>query len=144
MRFPHSRLYTSVLPAILVGAFTGILTAVMGVGGGFILVPAMVYLLNMRTAIAIGTSLFEIVFVSAFTTLLQAVNLHSVDILLAAILIASGVVGTQMGTRAGAKLRGEQLRLMLALLVLGVCVRVAIGLVAKPDDLYSLSPLLSG
>lgn len=144
MRFPHSRLYISLVPPALIGAFAGMLTTVMGVGGGFILVPAMIYLLNMRTSIAIGTSLFEIVFVSAAATVLQAVTLQSVDILLAAILIFSGVVGTQLGTRAGASLKAEELRLLLALLVLGVCIRVAIGLVVEPDDLYSLSMIPRG
>jgi uncharacterized membrane protein YfcA len=138
MRFPHSKLYISIVPAVLVGAFAGMLTTVMGVGGGFILVPAMIYLLNMRTSIAIGTSLFEIVFVSAAATVLQAVTLQSVDILLGAILIFSGVVGTQLGARAGGSLKAEQLRLLLALLVLGVCIRVAVNLVVEPDDLYSL------
>ncbi len=144
MRFPHSRLYISVIPAALVGAFAGILTSVMGVGGGFILVPAMVYLLNMRTSIAIGTSLFEIVFVSAAATLMQAVTMNSVDVVLAGILILSGVIGTQLGARAGAGLMGEQLRLLLGLLVLAVCIRVAVSLVLTPDDLYSLNSIVRG
>ena len=129
---------------MLVGAFTGVLTSVMGVGGGFVLVPAMVYLLNVRTNVAIGTSLFQIVFVSAFTTLLQAISLHSVDILLGVVLIVSGVLGTQIGARAGANLKGEQLRALMALLVLAVSLRVAIDLVRKPAELYSLTPLQRG
>jgi hypothetical protein len=144
MRFPHSRLYISVVPPVLVGAFTGVLTSVMGVGGGFVLVPAIIYLLNVRTNVAIGTSLFQIVFVSAFTTLLQAISLHSVDILLGVVLIVSGVLGTQIGARAGANLKGEQLRALMALLVLAVSLRVAIDLVRKPAELYSLAPLQRG
>jgi uncharacterized protein len=128
----------------LIGAFTGVLTSVMGVGGGFLLVPAMVYLLNMRTGVAIGTSLFQIVFVSGFTTLLQAVSLHSVDVLLGVVLIVSGVMGTQIGARAGANLKGEQLRTILALLVLAVSLRVAVDLVRQPDEPYSLSKLKRG
>lgn len=143
-RFPHSRLYISIIPPALIGMFSGILTSVMGVGGGFILVPAMVYLLNMRTSIAIGTSLFNIVFVSAGATLMQAVTMNSVDVVLAGILILSGVIGTQLGARAGSGLKGEELRLLLGLLVLAVCIRVAVGLVLKPDDLYSLSSLIRG
>ncbi len=143
-RFPHSKLYISVIPPTLIGAFAGILTSVMGVGGGFILVPAMVYLLNMRTSIAIGTSLFEIVFVSAAATIMQAVSMQSVDVMLAAILILSGAVGTQLGARAGANLKGEQLRLMLGLLVLMVGARVAYSLVGTPDDLFSLTILQTG
>lgn len=143
-RFPHSKLYISIIPPALIGAFAGILTAVMGVGGGFILVPAMVYLLNMRTSIAIGTSLFEIVFVSAAATVMQAVSMQSVDVLLASILIVSGAIGTQLGARAGSNLKGEQLRLLLGLLVLMVGARVAYGLVATPDDLFSLSTLQTG
>lgn len=138
-RFPRSRLYISAIPPTAIGAFSGVLTAVMGVGGGFVLVPAMVYLLSMRTILAVGTSLFNIVFVSAFATLMQAVNVKSVDILLATILIVSGVIGTQLGTKAGSALKGEQLRALLALLVLAVCVRVAVGLLATPDTIFSMS-----
>lgn len=138
-RFARSRLYISAIPPLLIGGFSGILTAVMGVGGGFVLVPAMVYLLNMRTILAVGTSLFNIVFVSAFATLMQAVTLQSVDILLATILIVSGVIGTQIGTRAGAALKGEQLRALLALLVLAVCIRVAVGLISEPSYLYTMT-----
>jgi uncharacterized membrane protein YfcA len=144
VRFPHSRLYISVLPPAVIGLFTGFLTAVMGVGGGFVLVPAMVYLLNMRTAVAVGTSLFQIVFVSAFTTVLQAISVHSVDIVLGFVLIVSGVVGTQIGARAGATLKGEQLRALLALLVLAVSLRVAVDLVTRPDELYAISSIQRG
>lgn len=138
MRFPHSRLYISVIPVIAIGLLIGVLTAVMGVGGGFVLVPAMVYILKMRTSYAVGTSLYQIMFVAGFTTLSQAFVLHSVDVVLGALLIVFGVLGTQLGAKAGAKLKGEQLRALLALLVLAVCVRVAFDLVRAPDDVYSL------
>lgn len=139
MRFPHSRLYISVLPVLAIGALIGVLTAVMGVGGGFVLVPAMVYVLKMRTNHAVGTSLYQIMFVAAFTTLSQAYFLHSVDIVLGLLLIVAGVVGTQVGAKAGANLKGEHLRALLALLVLAVSVRVAVDLVRTPDDVFALS-----
>lgn len=137
-RFPASRLYISVVPVVLVGAFVGFLSALMGVGGGFVLVPAMVYLLGMRTSLAVGTSAFNIVFVSAYATVLLAVTAQSLDVVLALLLIVGGVVGTQIGTRAGAALNGEQLRFLLGLLVLAVGLRVGIDLVRSPAERYSL------
>lgn len=139
VRFPRSKLYISVIPVLVIGAFIGILTALMGVGGGFVLVPAMVYVLKMRTNIAVGTSLYQIMFVGAFTTMSQAMFLHSVDVVLGMLLISAGVIGTQLGAKAGANLKGEQLRFMLALLVLAVCTRVAVDLVREPGELYGLS-----
>lgn len=141
MKFRKSGLYISVIPPLLVGVAVGVLAAIMGVGGGFIMVPAMIYLLGMPTKIVIGTSLFQIAAVSAFTTLMHAVNFNTVDIMLAVLLIVGGVVGAQIGAQMGAKLRAEQLRILLALLVLGVCLRLALGLVLPPDDLYSLAPV---
>ncbi|MBV0892804.1 sulfite exporter TauE/SafE family protein [Paracoccus sp. Z118] len=141
MKFRKSGLYISVIPPLLVGLAVGVLAAIMGVGGGFIMVPAMIYLLGMPTKIVIGTSLFQIAAVSAFTTLMHAVNFNTVDIMLAVLLIVGGVVGAQIGAQMGAKLRAEQLRILLALLVLGVCIRLALGLVLPPDDLYSLAPV---
>ncbi|MFN3868128.1 MAG: sulfite exporter TauE/SafE family protein [Hyphomicrobiaceae bacterium] len=141
VRFPHSRLYISILPVLAIGAAVGALTAVMGVGGGFVLVPAMVYVLKMRTNQAIGTSLYQIMFVAAFTTLSQAYVLHSVDVVLGALLIVAGVLGTQIGAKAGANLRGEHLRALLALLVLAVCARVGLDLATTPADLYSIGAL---
>lgn len=138
MRFPRSKLYISIIPVLAIGAFIGVLTALMGVGGGFVLVPAMVYVLKMRTNVAIGTSLYQILFVGAFTTMSQAYFLHSVDVVLGMLLISAGVVGTQLGAKAGANLKGEQLRFLLALLVLAVCARVAFDLVRTPDELYLL------
>jgi uncharacterized membrane protein YfcA len=138
MRFRQSRLYISVIPPIAIGFFVGILSAIMGVGGGFIIVPAMIYLLRMPTNVVMGTSLVQIIFVTATVTILQATNNYSVDIVLALLLIVGGVVGAQFGVRAGARLRGEQLRLLLALLVLAVAVRLLFSLVITPDNLYSL------
>jgi hypothetical protein len=140
MRFRRSKLYISALLPLAVGVFVGILAAVMGVGGGFIMVPAMIYLLGMPTSVVVGTSLFQIVFVTANVTFLQAVNNQTVDIILALLLMAGGVVGAQIGALFGAKLRGEQLRVLMGLLVLGVAARVAYSLVSTPDDLFTLGP----
>lgn len=140
MRFPQSKLYMSVIPVLGIGAFIGVLTALMGVGGGFVLVPAMVYILKMRTNLAVGTSLYQIMFVGGFTTMSQAYFLNSVDVVLGMLLISTGVIGTQLGAKAGANLKGEQLRFLLALLVLAVCARVAFGLVSTPDELFVLAP----
>jgi uncharacterized membrane protein YfcA len=139
LRFRQSRLYISVIPPILIGFVVGVLSAIMGIGGGFIVVPAMIYLLRMPTNVVIGTSLVQIIGITAFTTLLQATNTYSVDIVLAAFLIAGGVVGAQFGVRAGGKLKGEQIRFLLALLVLAVCFGLLWGLVVRPADVYTLS-----
>jgi uncharacterized membrane protein YfcA len=138
MRFPDSRLYISVLMPLAVGAFGGLLAAVLGIGGGFVMVPAMIYLIGMPTAVVVGTSLFQICFVAAITGFLQAYANHTVDILLALLLIAGGVVGTQFGTRFATRLRAEQTRALLALLVLMVCGKLAWDLVVRPRDLFSV------
>ena len=139
VRFKQSRLYISVIPPVVLGVFVGILSALLGVGGGFVLVPAMIYLLRMPTNIVIGTSLTQIVFVTAATTILQSVNNYSVDIVLAAILVVGGALGAQFGVRMASRLRGEHLRLLLAVLVLAVAARLFVGLVITPEDLYSLA-----
>ena len=139
MRFRQSRLYISVLPPIAIGFAVGVLSAIMGIGGGFIIVPAMIYLLRMPTKVVMGTSLVQIIAVSAITTVLQATNNFAVDIVLALLLVSGGVVGAQLGVRVGAKLRGEQLRLLLALLVLTVGAGLLWQLIATPADVYSLS-----
>ena len=139
VKFRVSGLYISVLPVLLVGLAVGVLAAIMGVGGGFIMVPAMIYLLGMPTKVVVGTSLFQITFVTAFTTLMHAVSYNTVDIMLAVLLIVGGVVGAQVGTTLGAKLRAEQLRILLALLVLLVCGTLALDLFMRPDDLYSIT-----
>jgi len=138
MRFRQSRLYISVIPPIAIGFAVGALSAIMGIGGGFIIVPAMIYLLRMPTNVVMGTSLAQIIAITAITTLLQATSNYSVDIVLALLLVTGGVVGAQLGVRAGAKLRGEQLRLLLAILVLAVGAVLLWRLVANPADVYSL------
>ncbi|MDP7055258.1 MAG: sulfite exporter TauE/SafE family protein [Alphaproteobacteria bacterium] len=142
MRFRRSKLYISALLPLSIGILVGILAAIMGVGGGFIMVPAMIYLLGMPTAMVVGTSLFQIIFVTANVTFLQAWQNQTVDIFLALLLLTGGVIGAQLGTRVGAKLPGEQLRSLLALIVLGVCARLAYELLARPDDLYSIGALV--
>ena len=138
MRFPRSRLYISCIPPIVLGFVVGILAAIMGVGGGFIMVPAMIYLLRMPTNVVVGTSLFQIIFVTAVTTILHATTNHTVDFVLALLLLLGGVIGAQFGARAGRRLKGEELRALLALLVLAVCLRLGIDLVSTPVDFYSL------
>lgn len=139
MRFRTSGLYISVIPPILVGMAVGILAAIMGVGGGFIMVPAMIYILHMPTKVVIGTSLFQIIFVTAFTTLLHAVTNQTVDLLLALTLLIGGVIGAQFGTTLGARMRAEQLRILLALLVLAVCGKLALDLLLPPAELFELA-----
>jgi hypothetical protein len=138
MRFTRSRLYISALMPLAVGFVVGVLAAIMGVGGGFIMVPAMIYLIGMPTQVVIGTSLFQIIFVTANTTFLQATVNQTVDVVLAILLLVGGVIGAQIGAALAAKLKSEQLRSLLALIVLGVCLRLAFDLVVSPPDLYSL------
>jgi uncharacterized protein len=138
MRFKRSRLYISSLVPLGLGVMAGILVAIMGVGGGFIMVPAMIYLIGMPTAVVIGTSLFQITFVTAATTFLHAAGNRTVDVVLALALIVGGVIGAQLGSSAGSRLRAEHLRIMLALIVLAVCARIGHDLVVTPADLYSL------
>ncbi|WP_425071335.1 sulfite exporter TauE/SafE family protein [Sagittula sp. S175] len=139
MRFRTSGLYISVIPPAIVGCAVGVLAAVMGVGGGFIMVPAMIYLLGMPTKVVVGTSLFQIIFVAAFTTLLHATTNYTVDVVLAVMLILGGVVGAQFGTALGTKLKAEQLRILLAGMVLLVCAKIALELLLTPSELYSLA-----
>ena len=138
MRFPRSGRYLSALLPLGVGAFGGILAAIMGVGGGFILVPLMIYVLGMPTAVVVGTSLFQMIFVTANVTLLQAITTHTVDIPLALILLGGGAVGAQFGSRLGRNLAAEKLRLLLALIVLAVCIQMAYSLIVPPSDSFSL------
>jgi uncharacterized membrane protein YfcA len=143
MRFPRSGVYVSPLAPFLVGAGVGVLTVIMGVGGGFIMVPAMLYLLGMSAGVVVGTSLFQIVFVTAVATLLHATQSQTVDILLALLLLLGGVVGAQLGARAAQGLPPERLRLFLAILVLAVAVRLAIGLTWTPRELFSIQLAVS-
>ncbi len=139
MRFRQSRLYISVIPPAGIGFLVGVLSAIMGIGGGFIVVPAMIYLLRMPTSMVMGTSLVQIIGLAVVTTLLQATSNYAVDMVLAMLLVTGGVVGAQFGVSAGAKLHGEQLRLGLAVVVLAVCLKLLWGLVVHPGDVYSLT-----
>ena len=138
IRFRVSGLYISAIPPVLIGILVGILAAIMGVGGGFVMVPAMIYLLGMPTKVVVGTSLFQIIFVTAFTTMLHATTNYTVDMVLAVLLLVGGVIGAQFGTIFGAKLKAEQLRILLALIVLLVCAKLAFDLIAQPSELFSL------
>ncbi len=139
VRFPRSRLYISAIAPFAVGTVTGILSAIMGVGGGFIMVPAMIYLLEMPTMVVVGTSLLQIIFVTANVTVLQAANNYSVDIVLVLIMLAGGVVGAKAGARVGRLLKADQMRFLLALLVLGMGVKMGISLVTPPEEIYQLA-----
>ena len=141
MRFRTSKLFVSVLPVLGLGAAIGFLAAIMGVGGGIIMVPALIYLLKVPTNVVVGTSLFQIIFVAAFTTIVQATANQTVDMVLALVLMLGGVAGAQYGARAGQKLRGEQLRALLAVLVLAVALRLAFDLFATPASRYSMTGL---
>ena len=144
VRFRKSKLYLSVIPVLLLGMLVGILAAIMGVGGGFIMVPAMIYLLRVPTNVVIGTSLFQIIFVTGYTTIIQSATNQTVDVVLALILMVGGVIGAQFGAAAGHKLKGEQLRALLGLLVLGVCIRLGYDLVATPADLFNIIGSMDG
>ncbi|MEM9331859.1 MAG: sulfite exporter TauE/SafE family protein [Pseudomonadota bacterium] len=138
MRFRKSKLYLSAIPVIVLGMLVGVLAAIMGVGGGFIMVPAMIYLLRVPTNVVIGTSLFQIIFVTSYTTIIQSTTNQTVDVVLAFILMVGGVIGAQFGAAAGHKLKGEQLRALLGLLVLAVCARLGYDLIITPSDLFSV------
>jgi hypothetical protein len=138
MRFRTSNLYISAIPPFFIGVLVGILAAVMGVGGGFIMVPAMIYIIGMPTKVVIGTSLFQIIFVTAFTTIMHATQNYTVDAMLAILLILGGVVGAQIGARLGVKLRAEQLRILLSIIVLGVCFKLAFDLLLTPNEYFSI------
>jgi uncharacterized protein len=138
LRFHRSKLYISAIPPALLGVLIGLLSVVMGVGGGFILVPAMIYLLRVPTAIVIGTSLFQIIFVAAFATFLHAITNQSVDAILALLLTVGGVIGAQFGVRYGERLRSDWLRLCLAALVLMICLRLGLDLILPPSDPFNL------
>ncbi|WP_296816425.1 sulfite exporter TauE/SafE family protein [Brevundimonas sp.] len=140
MRFPRSGLYISALPPLALGVFAGILSAIMGVGGGFILVPAMVYVLRMRAAVVVGTSLFQILITTGVTTVLQAGRNQTVDILLSSLLLFGGVIGAQFGAKASARFRADELRAVLGLIVLLVGLQMGLSLFLRPDDPFALAP----
>jgi uncharacterized membrane protein YfcA len=138
MRFKRSKIYLSVIPIVVVGIMIGFLGAVMGIGGGFILVPIMIYLLRVPTSTVIGTSMVLTLVTMTFATLLHAITNHLVDAVLALILMIGGVTGAQFGARAGQKIRSEQLRLLLGILILAVGIRFAVELVLRPEDLFTV------
>lgn len=144
VRFHRSRLYISALPVIALGASIGFLGALLGIGGGFIMVPALIYLLRVPTTIVIGTTLLQTLGTMAFTTFMQSATNQTVDVILGLALMVGGVIGAQFGARVGQSLRGETLRLLLGLLVLSVGLRFAVDLVATPDELYSISRMGGG
>ena len=137
--FPSSKLLISGYMPILIGLFVGVMVSLMGIGGGFFLVPAMIYMLGMPTNVVLGTSLFQIIFITANVTLLQSITTQTVDIMLALLLLTGSVFGAQIGTKLGNKLPAEYLRGMLAALVLGVAIKLAFGLFTPPDNIYSVS-----
>ena len=139
VRFRTSKLYISVFPPLIVGFFVGVLSAIMGVGGGFVIVPAMIYILGMPTKVVVGTSLFQILFVSAYTTMMHAYSSHTVDTVLAVLLIVGGVIGAQIGSRIGLLLKAEQVRILLATLVLAVCLKLGFDMVLEPDEVFSIA-----
>jgi uncharacterized membrane protein YfcA len=144
VRFQRSKLYISAIPPFVIGLFVGLLAAIMGVGGGFIMIPAMIYLLRVPTNVVVGTSLFQIVFVTAATTMLHASQNQTVDVVLAVLLMAGGVVGAQVGAAAGERLKAEQLRFLLAALVLMVGLRFAWQLISTPTDVFSIAAPVGG
>jgi uncharacterized membrane protein YfcA len=144
VRFQRSKLYISAIPPFVIGLFVGLLAAIMGVGGGFIMIPAMIYLLRVPTNVVVGTSLFQIVFVTAATTMLHASQNQTVDVVLAVLLMAGGVVGAQIGAAAGERLKAEQLRFLLAALVLMVGLRFAWQLISTPADVFSIAAPVGG
>ncbi len=139
MRFRASNLYVSAIPPFVIGLTVGILAAIMGVGGGFIMVPAMIYLIGMPTKVVVGTSVFQFLFVTGITAVLHAVQSGTVDVMLALILLVGGVIGAQIGVVLAVRLRAEQLRVLLALLVVGVCLKLFADLVIRPHELFSLA-----
>lgn len=140
LRFRKSRLYISVIPPLGVGFAIGVLSAVMGVGGGFMLVPAMIYILGMPTAVVIGTSLFQVVCVTASVTFLQAIQVGGVDIVLTLLLLLGGVAGAQFGASMGTRLRGEETRALLGALVLAVAGALLWDLLRVPANLFNVGP----
>ncbi|MBX9711251.1 MAG: sulfite exporter TauE/SafE family protein, partial [Xanthobacteraceae bacterium] len=141
MRFKRSKMYLSVIPVAGIGLFIGFLGAIMGVGGGFLLVPIMIYVLRIPTGTVIGTSMVLTLFTMLFATVLHAATNHQVDAVLALVLMVGGVIGAQFGAQAGQRIRSENLRLLLGLLILCVGIRFAATLVIRPEDLYSIRDL---
>jgi uncharacterized protein len=144
LRFQRSKLYISAIPPFVIGIVVGLLSGILGVGGGFIMVPAMIYLLRMPTRMVIGTSLFQVIFVAGLTTIMHAATNQAVDLLLAFVLMVGGVMGAQFGASAGQRLRSEHLRALLALLVLAVCFRLMADLFVPPPDRFAIDVVTTG
>lgn len=138
-RFPRSKLYISALLPLTIGFMVGIMVSIMGIGGGFLMIPAMIYLLGMPASVVIGTSLYQIIFITANATLLHTLTTQTVDMMLAIFLIIGSVFGAQIGSRMGAKLPAEKLRALMAALVLAVACKLAFDLLVTPSNIYSLS-----
>jgi uncharacterized membrane protein YfcA len=138
LKFPRSGLYISVLPPLALGFCIGVLAAIMGVGGGFILIPAMIYLLRMPTTVVIGTSLFQVLIVACITIMLQATATQRIDLVLAAVLMLGGVIGAQFGARLGAGLKGEHLRALLGLILIVASLKFLWDLVIPPSEYFVL------
>ncbi len=141
IRFKESRIYISAIPVVAIGLTMGFVGAIMGIGGGFLLVPMLIYLLRVPTNVVIGTSMVLTLITMASATILHAATNHLVDAVLALILMVGGVIGAQFGARAGQKMRSERLRLLLGVLVLAVGLRFAFDLIIKPEDVFSICPL---
>jgi Predicted permeases len=138
IRFRRSGLYISLIPPYIIGFFVGIFSSIMGVGGGFIIIPAMIYILRMPTNVVVGTSLYQIIFITSFVTILHASTNQSVDIILALILLLGGAIGAQIGVRLSSKLNGAWLRITLAILVLAVGLIMASELIIKPENVIKI------
>jgi uncharacterized membrane protein YfcA len=138
IRFRRSGLYISLIPPYIIGFFVGIFSSIMGVGGGFIIIPAMIYILRMPTNVVVGTSLYQIIFITSFVTILHASTNQSVDIILALILLLGGAIGAQIGVRLSSKLNGAWLRIALAVLVLAVGLIMASELIIKPENVIKV------
>ena len=139
--FPKSEIEISILAPIILSIAIGILVALMGIGGGFLMIPAMIYILRMPSNVVVGTSLFQIIFTAANTTFLQAFRSHTVDIILALLMIVSSSIGAQIGTHTGYKLDADKMRSLLALLILGVCLKMFLNLFTRPESLYVIEIL---
>jgi len=138
IEFPKSNLKISALLPIVIGVLSGILVSLMGIGGGFVMIPAMIYLLKMPTTIVVGTSLFQIIFITSIVTVMHSVTTQSVDMVLASILIVGGVIGAQLGSKIGMNINPIKLRFLLSIIILAVCIRLGVGLVLEPEYLYSI------
>lgn len=139
--FPHSNIEVSILIPIMVSFFAGILVSIMGIGGGFVMIPAMIYILGMPTSIAIGTSLFQAVIITSNVTILHALNTQTVDIILGGILLTSSVIGAQIGSHLGIRIAAEKLRFLLAMIVLGVVLKLAASFFIEPETIFQISPI---